>query len=158
MSSKSIIITDEGLKKMTETLDYLRNVKRKEVIEAISKARSFGDLSENSEYDEAKNEQGKVFSRIAELEYILSHASVIDDKDVNADRIGIGSHVAVMDMATGEREEYTIVGSQEANPMIGRISEESPFGRALVGKKAGDELNVEVPSGKLHYKVLDIQR
>jgi transcription elongation factor GreA len=115
-------------------------------------------LSENSEYDEAKNEQGKLYSRIVELENIIAHVVIIDSDDQESDSVVIGSRITVEDTDSGDREEFQIVGSQEADPMNGRISEESPFGRALLGKKSGEEVLVDAPAGMLHYKVVGIQK
>ena len=126
--------------------------------ELIKEARSFGDLSENSEYDEAKNEQGKLYSRIAELEEILSNYTIISEQEKNMDIVHVGNTVVVEDLEFSEEETYQIVGSQEADPMNGRISEESPFGRALLGRKAGDEVVVEAPAGNIRYKITAIQR
>ncbi|MGI5972051.1 MAG: transcription elongation factor GreA [Oscillospiraceae bacterium] len=143
---------------LEKELRYLKTVREKEVAELIKEARSFGDLSENSEYDEAKTEQGKLYSRIAEIENILAHSIVIDDWDMTTDRVTIGCQVVVKNLDTGEEDTYKIVGSQEANPMEGRISEESPFGKALVGKKAGEAVDIEVPDGTLHYKIISIDK
>ena len=121
-------------------------------------ARSFGDLSENSEYDEAKNEQGKLYSRIAELENILSNCSVITEEESDTDTVRIGSRITVRDTELDIEESYQVVGSQEADPMNGRISEESPFGKALLGKAVGETVIVEAPAGNIEYKVIDIQR
>ena len=145
----------EELKK---ELEYDKTTRADEVSEQIKVARGFGDLSENSEYDEAKNEQGKLYSRIAELENILEHAVIIDENDQPKDQITIGSKVGVINVKTGAKGAYQVVGSQEADPMNGRISEESPFGKALLGKVVGDDVVVEAPAGVLHYQVLDIQK
>ena len=139
MATKPIIITDEGLKKMTEELEYLKNVKRKEVIEAISKARSFGDLSENSEYDEAREEQGRVEAQIKHLEDILKNARVISDSDISTDVVNVGTKVKVLDIEFDEEIEYTIVGSTEADPINRKLSDQSPIGTALIGAKVGEE-------------------
>lgn len=154
--AKEYKLSRESLEKLEEELNYLRTVREKEVAQQIKEARSFGDLSENSEYDEAKNEQGKLYSRIAEVENILSHAVIIDESDIATNQIGIGCRFTVLDIETGDKEDYQIVGSQEANPMQGRISDDAPFGKALIGKAVGDEVNVEVPVGVLHYKVVSI--
>ena len=156
--AKEFKLSRERLEELKEELHYLRTVREQEVADQIKEARSFGDLSENSEYDEAKNEQGKLYSRIVELENIIAHAVVISDEEQSSDTIGLGNRVTVLDMAGNFEEEYQIVGSQEADPMNGRISEESPFGRALLGKRAGDEVLVEAPVGILHFRVLSFER
>jgi len=155
--AKQYKLTPQRLKELQEELTYLKTVREKEVADLIKEARSFGDLSENSEYDEAKNEQGKLFSRMAELEDILANYVVIEEQEFAADAVSLGSVVKVRDLELDEDDEYHIVGSQEADPMNGRISEDSPFGKALLGKVVGDEVSVEAPMGILHYKVLDIQ-
>ena len=126
--------------------------------EQIKEARSFGDLSENSEYDEAKNEQGKLYSRIAELEAILGNYVVIEEQEKDTGSVRLGSRITVKDLELDEKETYQVVGSQEADPMNGRISEDSPFGRALLGHEIGEEVEVEAPMGALHYKLLDIHK
>ncbi len=145
----------EGLKK---ELTYLKTVREKEVADQIKEARSFGDLSENSEYDEAKNEQGKLYSRIAEIEEILSNYVVIEESEDAHDTVRIGSTITVLDKEFGEKETYQVVGSQEADPMNGRISEESPFGKALLGKTVGDDVVVDAPAGTIHYQIVEICR
>lgn len=156
--AKEFKLTQESLDKLKEELEYLKTVREKEVAEQIKEARSFGDLSENSEYDEAKNEQGKVFSRIAELEVIISHATVITEDMYSADEVSPGCRFVVEDMEFNEVEEYHFVGSQEANPIQGKISDESPFGKALLGQKIGSIVEVEAPSGIIKYKVLEIKK
>lgn len=140
---------------LQEELNYLKTTRSDEVAEQIKVARGFGDLSENSEYDEAKNEQGKLYSRIAELEEILQHVVIVDESS-NTDVVAIGCKVTVKG-AAGEGA-YTIVGSQEADPMHGIISEESPFGKALIGAREGDTVAVEAPQGVISYTVLKIER
>lgn len=149
-------LTNERHKELENELIYLKTVREKEVAEQIKEARSFGDLSENSEYDEAKNEQGKVFSRIAELENIINHAVVISEDEITTDTVVPGCRVVVRDLETGDKDEYYIVGSQEANPALFRISDESPFGKALIGKKEGEETVVEAPAGKLRFEIVEI--
>ncbi len=156
--AKEFKLSRERLEELKEELHYLRTVREKEVADQIKEARSFGDLSENSEYDEAKNEQGKLYSRIVELDNIIAHAVVISDEEQSGDTIGLGNRVTVLDMAEDIEESYQIVGSQEADPMNGRISEESPFGRALLGKRTGDEVLVEAPAGILHFRILSFER
>lgn len=158
MAVKPIIVTNDGLKKMTDDLDYLKNVKRKEVIEAISKARSFGDLSENSEYDEAREEQGKVETQIKELEELLKHVKVISDSDVNTDSVNVGARVKVYDVEYEEEIEYSIVGSTEADPLTHRLSDQSPIGTALIGAKLGDVVTAHTPDGELKFKILEISK
>ncbi len=143
---------------LTEELDYLKTVREKEVAEQIKEARSFGDLSENSEYDEAKNEQAKLYGRIAEVENILSHAVIIDDTEEGTGHVGLGCTVKVRDLEFDEEEIYCIVGSQEANPMAHCISDDSPFGRAMVGKTVGDVVEVEAPVGILKFEILSVEK
>jgi len=156
--AKEYKLTPERLEELKQELNYLKTVREKEVAEQIKEARSFGDLSENSEYDEAKNEQGKLYSRIAEVENIIASHVIIDESEMDSDAVGLGCRIRVLDLEFNEEETYQVVGSQEADPMNGRISEESPFGRALLGKKVGESVHVEAPAGILNYKVLEIQR
>ena len=142
----------ECLDKLESELQYLKTVREREVAEQIKEARSFGDLSENSEYDEAKNEQGKLYSRIAEIENILANAELLEAADT-ADEAGVGNHVTLLEAATGERFEYSIVGTQEANPRRNRISDESPLGRALLGHKVGDEIKFEAAAGVMTFVI-----
>lgn len=158
MSSKQIIVTDEGLLKLKEELEYLKNVKRKEVVEAIRVALSFGDLSENSEYDEAKNEQAKVEGRIVELEDMLKHVTVIDDSQVTTSEVNVGAKVKVFVEEWDEEIEYSIVGSTEADPMANKISAQSPIGMALIGAKVGDTVEANTPGGAVNLKVLNIEK
>lgn len=144
---------------LKEELDYSKTTRADEVAELIKEARGFGDLSENSEYDEAKNEQGKLYSRIAELEDILLHAVIVDESEMDSDKISIGCLVTVTNMDTRKQlPAYKIVGSQEADVMSRAISEDSPFGKALMGRKAGEEVTVEAPKGVIHYRVDKIER
>ena len=143
---------------LQKELNYLKTTRSDEVAEMIKVARGFGDLSENSEYDEAKNEQGKLYSRIAELENILANYVVIEESADSSNTVRMGSRITVKDVATGEEESYQVVGSQEADPMNGRISEESPFGKALLGKAVGEVAVVEAPAGNIEYEVVAIQR
>ena len=156
--AKEYKLSAERLEELKQELTYLKTVKEKEVADLIKEARSFGDLSENSEYDEAKNEQGKLYSRIAEVENILANYVVIEENTDDTDVVGMGSKITVKDVATGEEETYQVVGSQEADPMNGRISEESPFGKALLGKAIGDVAVVEAPAGNIEYQVVASQR
>ncbi|MBC7765280.1 MAG: transcription elongation factor GreA, partial [Hyphomonadaceae bacterium] len=155
LANKEIILTYEGLEKLEKELEFLKEVKRNEIAEKIKQARDFGDLSENAEYDEAKNEQGHVEVRIVQLENMLKHARVIDEDDIDTVAVSVGSKVILQDMQEGDTIEYTIVGSTEANPKAGKISNESPVGSALVGKSIGQEVNITVPDGVITFKILE---
>jgi len=156
--AKEYKLSPERLKELQDEMKYLKSVREKEVAELIKEARSFGDLSENSEYDEAKNEQGKLYARMAEIEEILSNYVVIEEDDQAGSEVRLGSTVTVLDKEFDEQEVYKIVGSQEADPMNGSISEDSPFGKALLGKNEGDEVTVDAPAGPVYYKVLKVER
>ena len=157
--AKEFKLSPQRFQELQEELNYLKTVREKEVADLIKEARSFGDLSENSEYDEAKNEQGKLYSRIAEVENILANSVVIDeDENQDGEYIRLGSTITVLDKEFGETVTYEIVGSQEADPLNGRLSEDSPFGKALLGKNKGDDVTVEAPAGLIHYQILDIQK
>ena len=158
MEAKKNILTYEGLKKYEEELQELKVVKRREVAQKIKEAREQGDLTENAEYDAAKDEQRDIEARIEELEKILKNAEVVDEDEVDLERINIGCRVKILDIEYNEELEYKIVGSTEANSLKGKISNESPVGKALIGTKAGDVINVETPAGVFQYKVLEIQR
>jgi len=158
MSNKPLILTPEGHKIMTEELDYLKNVKRVEVKEQIAIARSFGDLSENSEYDEAKNEQAKTESRIQELEELLKNVVIVTEEDLNSGIVNLGTVVRVYDEEFDEEIEYSIVGTNEVDPLANKISDQSPIGRALLGKKAEDVAEVETPGGVIKLKILEVKR
>ena len=158
MEAKKNILTYEGLKKYEEELEHLKVVTRKEIAQKIKEARAQGDLSENAEYDAAKDEQRDVEARIEELEKILKNAEVVVEDEVDLDKINIGCKVRILDEEFDEELEYKIVGSTEANSLKGKISNESPVGKALIGKKVGDEVTVETQVGELKYKVLEIQR
>lgn len=136
-------------------LTYLQTVREKEISELIKEARSFGDLSENSEYDEAKTEQGKLYSKIAELKNLTENAEIIE-KAAATDSVSIGSTVIVRDLDSGEDEEFQLVGSQEANPMLGKISDDSPFGKSLLNKVIGDQVSFDAPAGTLRFEILNI--
>jgi transcription elongation factor GreA len=155
---KQVILTVDGLKKLENELEELKTVRRKEVAERIKQALAFGDISENAEYDEAKNEQAQLEERIAKLEKMLRNAKVIDDEDISIDTVSIGSKVTVLDKEFNEEIEYTIVGSAEADPYEGKISNESPVGSALLGKKVGDIVEVQVPDGVIEYEIIKIDR
>ena len=158
--AKEYKLTRDRLKELTAELNYLKTTREKEVAELIKEARSFGDLSENSEYDEAKNEQAKLYGRIAEIENILTYAVVIDENTTAEDssRVGLGCTVKVRDMEFDEIDVFAIVGSQEANPMEKRISDDSPFGKAMLGKHIGDIVEVEAPVGTIKFEILDVNR
>lgn len=156
--AKEFKLSPERWKELKDELVYLKTVREKEVADQIKEARSFGDLSENSEYDEAKNEQGKLYSRIAEVENILENCVVIEEEIHDGKTVRLGSKLKVLDVEFNEELDYEVVGSQEADPMNGRISEDSPFGRALLGKSVGEDVVVEAPAGALHYKVLSISK
>ncbi len=158
--AKEYKLTRDRLKELTAELHYLKTTREKEVAELIKEARSFGDLSENSEYDEAKNEQAKLYGRIAEIENILTHAVVIDENTdaEDSDRVGLGCTVKVRDIEFDETDVFAIVGSQEANPMEKRISDDSPFGKAMLGKHIGDIVEVEAPVGMVKFEILDVNR
>ena len=158
MEEKKNILTYEGLKKYEDELQNLKVNKRQEVAQKIKEAREQGDLSENAEYDAAKDEQRDIEARIEELEKILKNAEVVDEDEVDLERINIGCRVKILDVEYNEELEYKIVGSTEANSLKGKISNESPVGKALIGTKVGDVINVETPAGVFQYKVLEIQR
>lgn len=154
--AKQVFVSQEGFEKMQAEFEYLKTVKREEVKAAIKKAREYGDLSENSEYDEAKNEQVEVETRIAELEESLKHIVIIDDKNIKTDVVSFGSKVKVL---SGDVEsEYTIVGSTESDPFSGKISDESPIGKGLLGMRLGEEKVIETPRGNITIQVIGISR
>lgn len=156
--AKKVVMTYDGLKKMEQELENLKTVRRKEVAEKIKEARGQGDLSENAEYDAAKEEQGEIESRIVQLENLLRNAEVIDEDVLKMDVVNLGSKVKVLDVEFDEEMEYTIVGSTEADPMNGRISNESPLGMALLGQKIGASVMADTPDGEVEFKILDIQK
>ena len=154
--NKEVIMTYAGMRAVEDELEELKTVKRKEVAEKIKVARGYGDLSENSEYDEAKNEQGMLEARIAELEKVLKHARVLDETELSNEKVSVGSHVKIRD-EDGDEDEYDITGSTEADPMNGKISDESPVGAALIGHSVGDKVEINLPSGvTVTYEVLEI--
>ena len=161
--AKEFKITSIRLQELEEELHYLKTTREKEVAEHLKEARSFGDLSENSEYDEAKNEQAQLYGRIAEVENILAHAVIIDDgldgvEESVQGRVGLGCTVKVLDIEFEEEDIYAIVGSQEADPKNHRISDDSPFGRAMIGKTVGDTVEVEAPVGVVRFKILSVEK
>lgn len=156
--AKQIIVSHEGLKKLQQELEYLKTVKRKEVAQAIQKARAYGDLSENSEYDEAKNEQAEIEGKIAHLEVTLENAIVLDDAELGTDRVSVGNKVTVHNVDDGEEAEYKIVSTAEADPIMFLISDDSPLGKALIGQRKGDSINVETPNGVVKYTITNISK
>lgn len=158
MAEKEVLLTPEGLKKLEEELELLKSVKRREVAERIKLAISYGDISENSEYEDAKNEQAFIEGRIMTLEKMLRNARIIHGDEINTDMVSIGATVTLRDIEFNEDVTYTIVGSAEADPGSNKISNESPVGRALLGKSVGSTVDVAVPAGTIQFKVLDIKR
>jgi transcription elongation factor GreA len=154
---KEVILTPEGYAKLKEEIEHLSTVKRREVAERIKHAREFGDITENSEYDDAKNEQAMVEHRIATLEERLAHARVIEADEISSDVVGVGTRVRLKDVDANETIEYTIVGSAEANPAEHRLSNESPVGKAILGRKKGEVVEVTAPRGTLKFKIMDIK-
>ena len=158
MAEKKNILTYEGLKKLEDELQDLKVVQRREIAQKIKEAREQGDLSENAEYDAAKDEQRNIETRIEQIEKILKNAEVVLDEEIDLNKISIGCVVRVLDIEFDEEEEYKLVGSSEASSLQNKISNESPIGRALIGAQVGDIVNVEAPAGVVQYKVLSIQR
>ncbi len=156
--AKTIKITDDGLKKLQQELETLKTEGRTDIAEKIKVARGYGDLSENSEYDEAKNEQAKLEARILEIEAMLKNVEIIEDIKGNSKTVVIGCKVKVLDVEFGDEDEYRVVGSTEADSREGKISDESPMGKALLGKKLGDEVIVEAPAGEFKVKILEISK
>lgn len=155
-NEKETILTKDGLRKLGEELEHLKGTRRKEIAERIKQAKAFGDLSENAEYDDAKNEQAFVEGRILQIEQMLRNARVIDNASVPSDAVSVGATVRLNDLAAGSEITYMIVGSAEADPLRDRISNESPVGRALIGRKRGETVTVRVPAGTLKYTILGI--
>ena len=156
MTGRETLVTQAGLEKLQGEYDQLINVKRAEVAERIKIAREYGDISENAEYDDAKNEQARVEARIAQLEEKLRTVKVVEDIDTKT--VGIGNKVTVVDLKSGDEEVYTIVGSTEADPLENKVSNESPFGKALMGKKKGEIAEVAAPKGSIKYEIVKIQK
>ncbi|VYT98972.1 transcription elongation factor GreA [Clostridium tertium] len=156
--TKKFVMTYEGVKKLEDELEFLKTVKRKEITEKIKVALGYGDLSENSEYDEAKNEQAFTEGRIIQLENMLKNASVVDESEIPTDKVSVGTIVKVKDFDFDEEVEYSIVGSAEADPMNFKISNESPVGSALLGKKVGEIVEVSIPDGVNKFEILGIRR
>jgi len=158
MSTKDVILTVEGLKKLEEELVHLKTIKRQDVAERIKQAREFGDISENSEYEDAKHEQAFIEGRILTLENKLRNAKLIDNDAVDTEAVSVGARVKLKDLESGDEFEYVIVGSMEADPLDSKISNESPVGKAIIGKKKGCIVEVSVPVGTLKYEVLEISK
>ena len=158
METKTTKYTKEGYQALVDELTYLKGEKTEEVKQSLAQARSYGDLSENSEYDEAKNEQARVATRIAELEELITHAEIIDESELREDVINLGSTVLVYDYDMEEEIEYSIVGTNESDPMRGRISDRSPIGSALIGKVVGDIVTVTAPGGELKFEIRSVER
>ncbi len=158
MAEKLVLLTAEGKQALEDELTMLKSVKRKEISEKIKVAIGFGDLSENSEYDEAKNEQSQVENRIVEIEAMLKRAKIIDESEIDTDTVSIGARVKLLDLEFDEEAEYQIVGSTEANPAKGSISDESPVGKAVLGCRINDVVDVETPGGIIQFKIIEISR
>jgi transcription elongation factor GreA len=154
---KEVILTADGYKKLQQEIDVLRNDKRREVAERIRVAREFGDIAENAEYDDAKNEQAMLEHKIAQLEERILSARVITKKEISKDAVSVGAHVRLRDMQANKTFEYHIVGSAEANPAENKLSNESPVGKAIIGHKKGDVVEVTAPRGSLKFKILEIK-
>ncbi len=157
MAEKETLVTEEGLRKLQEELEYLVTEKRKEVVEKIKAARSYGDLSENSEYDAAKDEQAFVESRIAQLEKMIRNAKIIETDQSQTDVVSVGKTVVFQELPDGEREEYTIVGTTEADPLAGKISNDSPMAQGLIGRSQGEKVVIQTPGGDMEVKILEIR-
>ena len=158
MNKPITVLTRKGEQQLKDELNELKSVRRREVAEKIKVALSFGDLSENSEYDEAKNEQGIIESRIAEIEQTLAHAQVIDDEDISTEKVGIGTTVKILDMEMDEEMEFKMVGTKEADINSGKMSDESPIGASIMGKEVGEMVDVDTPSGIIKFKILEIRK
>ena len=158
MTDKEIILTAEGFERLSEEIEYLSTIKREEVSERIKEAREFGDISENSEYNEAKNEQAKLEMRIGSLEQKLRNAKVLSGSDIKTDAVGIGCKVKLEDVKHGDSFTYVVVGSAEADPANKKLSNESPVGKAIMGHKAGETVRVATPRGGAKYKIVSIKK
>ncbi|NBI30842.1 transcription elongation factor GreA [Chengkuizengella marina] len=158
MSDKEVILTPEGLKKLEDELENLKSVKRREVAERIKVAIGYGDISENSEYEDAKNEQAFIEGRVITLEKMLRNARIINNDDVGTDKVNIGSRVVLKDVEYGDEVEYAIVGTAESDPSQNKISNESPVGKAILGKEKGSVVDVNVPAGVIQYEIIDIMK
>lgn len=158
MGDKEVILTQEGLKKLENELETLKSVKRREIAERIKVAIGYGDISENSEYEDAKNEQAFIEGRVITLEKLLRNARIINNDDINTDSVGVGATVVVEDVEFGDKVEYLIVGTAESDPLNNKISNESPLGKAMLGKQKGTIVDVNVPAGVIQYKIIDIRK
>ena len=158
MSAKQVVLTEDGLKRLEIELEELKTIKRKEVAEKIKVALSFGDLSENSEYDEATNEQAMVEARIVQVEGILKNVKVLESDDLGTDVVNLGSRLKIRDVEFDEIMEYHLVGSTEADPLNGKISDESPVGKALLGHRGGETVEAETPSGMVQFEILELMK
>ncbi|MGM0603996.1 MAG: transcription elongation factor GreA [Bacillota bacterium] len=155
---EEVLLTEEGYEKLEKELEYLEKVKRREVAKRIKIAREFGDISENSEYDDAKNEQAFVEGRIKEIKNMIRNAHVVKDEEVTDKKVNLGTTVVLEDLETDEKVRYTLVGSAESDPLNYKISNESPIGKAIIGHKIGDKVTVEIPSGEVKYKIVSIEK
>ena len=158
MAKQITSVTEAGYQKLKEELDYLKNVKRREAAERVGEARSYGDLSENSEYDDAKNEQAKVEAQIAELEETIAHVKIVNNDDINTNVANIGLTVKVLYVEDDEEVEYSLVGSREVDVLNNKISDQSPIGKAIMGTKAGDNVTVDIPYGRISLKILEVKK
>ena len=158
MAKQITSVTEAGFQKLKEELDFLKNVKRREAAERVGEARSYGDLSENSEYDDAKNEQAKVEAQIAELEETIAHVKIVNHDDINTNVANIGLTVKVLYIEDEEEVEYSLVGSREVDVLNNKISDQSPIGKAIMGTKAGDTITVDIPNGSIKLKILDVRK
>ncbi|KRF28703.1 transcription elongation factor GreA [Paenibacillus sp. V4I3] len=158
MAEKEVILTPEGLRKLEDELEHLKSVKRREVAERIKVAIGYGDISENSEYEDAKNEQAFIEGRIITLEKLLRNARIINNDDVDTNTVSVGSIVTLKDLEFGDLVEYNIVGTAESDPLMNKISNESPVGRAILGKQRGANVDVVVPAGVIQYQIIDIKK
>ncbi|GKS14396.1 transcription elongation factor GreA [Paenibacillus chitinolyticus] len=158
MSEKEVLLTQEGLKKLEEELEHLKSVKRREVAERIKVAIGYGDISENSEYEDAKNEQAFIEGRVITLEKMLRNARIVNLDEVDINTVSVGSIVTLKDLEFGDLVEYTIVGTAESDPFLNKISNESPVGKAILGKQKGAKVDVTVPAGVIQYEIMDIKK
>ena len=158
MAEKEVILTQQGLRKLEDELEHLKSVKRREVAERMKVAIGYGDISENSEYEDAKNEQAFVEGRVITLEKLLRNARIINSADINTDTVSVGAIVTLKDLEFGETVEYNIVGTAEADPFNNKISNESPVGKAILGKPKGTKVDINVPAGTIQYEIIDIKK
>jgi transcription elongation factor GreA len=158
VAEKEVILTQEGLKKLEDELEHLKSVKRREVAERIKVAIGYGDISENSEYEDAKNEQAFIEGRVITLEKLLRNARIINNADVSTDTVSVGAIVTLKDLEFGETVEYNIVGTAESDPFNNKISNESPVGKAILGKARGAKVDINAPVGTIQYEIIDIKK